>query len=33
MTLRQALHLLEARGLLVRKRGIGTFVAEPKIER
>lgn len=33
MTLRQALQLLEARGLLIRRRGDGTYVAEPKIER
>ncbi len=33
MTLRRALHLLETRGLLVRRRGDGTYVAEPKIER
>ncbi|NJN81009.1 MAG: GntR family transcriptional regulator [Caldilineaceae bacterium] len=33
MTLRQALHLLQGQGLLVRKHGVGTFVADPKIER
>ena len=33
MTLRQALHLLEAQGLLVRRQGDGTYVAEPVIER
>jgi GntR family transcriptional regulator len=33
MTLRRALRLLETRGLLVRRRGDGTYVAEPKIER
>jgi GntR family transcriptional regulator len=35
MTLRQALHALEARGLVARSRGRhgGTFVAGPKIER
>ncbi len=33
MTLRRALHLLETRGLLIRRRGNGTYVAEPKIER
>lgn len=33
MTLRQALHLLEAQGLLVRRQGDGTYVADPKIER
>jgi GntR family transcriptional regulator, N-acetylglucosamine utilization regulator len=33
MTLRQALHLLEAEGLLVRRQGDGTYVAEPVIER
>lgn len=32
MTLRQALHMLESRGLLVRRQGDGTYVAEPKIE-
>lgn len=33
MTLRQALHVLETQGLLVRRQGDGTYVAEPKIER
>lgn len=33
MTLRQALHLLESQGLLVRRQGDGTYVAEPVIER
>ena len=33
MTLRQALHLLETQGLLVRRQGAGTYVAEPVIER
>lgn len=33
MTLRQALTELEARGLIVRRQGDGTYVAEPKIER
>ncbi len=33
MTLRQALHTLEAQGLLVRRQGDGTYVAESKIER
>jgi GntR family transcriptional regulator len=33
MTLRQALGLLESQGLLVRRRGDGTYVAERKIER
>ncbi len=33
MTLRRALHVLELQGLLVRKHGIGTFIAEPKIDR
>jgi GntR family transcriptional regulator len=33
MTLRQALHLLETDGLLVRRQGAGTFVAEAVIER
>jgi GntR family transcriptional regulator len=30
MTLRQALARLEQRGLIVRRRGVGTFVAEPR---
>lgn len=33
MTLRQALHLLQTQGLLIRRQGNGTFVADPKIER
>jgi len=33
MTLRQALHNLQAQGLLVRRQGDGTYVAESKIER
>lgn len=33
MTLRQALHTLESKGLLARRRGSGTFVVEPIIER
>lgn len=33
MTLRQALGLLETQGLLIRRRGDGTYVARPKVER
>lgn len=33
MTLRQALRLLQTRGLLIRRQGDGTYVAPPKIER
>lgn len=33
VTLRQALQLLETQGLLMRRQGHGTFIAEPKIER
>jgi GntR family transcriptional regulator len=33
MTLRQALELLQKQGLLERKQGVGTFVADLKIER
>ncbi|MFQ5793861.1 MAG: GntR family transcriptional regulator [Candidatus Bipolaricaulia bacterium] len=33
MTLRRALGMLETQGLLVRRQGDGTYVAEPKIER
>jgi GntR family transcriptional regulator len=33
MTLRRALRLLETQGLLARRWGDGTYVAEPKIER
>jgi len=32
-TVRQALDVLEARGLIIRKRGSGTFVTKAKIER
>lgn len=33
MTLRRALRMLETQGLLIRRQGSGTYVAEPKIER
>ena len=33
VTLRQALQLLETQGLLIRRQGHGTYIAEPKIER
>jgi GntR family transcriptional regulator len=33
MTLRRALRVLESQGFILRKHGVGTFVAEPKIER
>lgn len=33
MTLRRALRLLESRGFIIRKHGVGNFVAEPKIVR
>jgi GntR family transcriptional regulator len=33
MTLRRSLQMLESQGLLVRRRGDGTYVAEPKVER
>lgn len=33
MTLRRALRVLEVQGLIIRKHGIGTFIAEPKIDR
>jgi GntR family transcriptional regulator len=33
MTLRRALQVLESQGLIVRKHGVGTFIAEPKIDR
>jgi GntR family transcriptional regulator len=33
MTLRRALRALEAQGLIVRRHGVGTFIAEPKIDR
>ncbi len=33
LTLRRALRVLEAQGLIIRKHGIGTYVAERKIER
>ena len=32
LTLRRALRVLEDQGLLIRRRGSGTYVAEPKIE-
>jgi GntR family transcriptional regulator len=32
LTLRRALNVLENQGLIVRRRGSGTYVAEPKIE-
>jgi GntR family transcriptional regulator len=33
MTLRRALRVLEAQGLVLRKHGVGTYIAEPKIDR
>jgi len=33
MTVRRALRMLEGQGLLVRRRGDGTYVSKPKIER
>lgn len=33
MTLRRALRALDEQGLIIRKHGIGTFIAEPKIDR
>ncbi len=33
LTLRRALRVLESQGLLVRRQGAGTYIAEPKIER
>jgi GntR family transcriptional regulator len=33
MTVRRALQVLESQGLLIRRRGDGTYIAEPKIER
>jgi len=33
MTLRQALRVIEMQGLIIRRQGNGTYVAEPKIER
>ena len=33
MTLRQALRVIEMQGLVIRRQGNGTYVAEPKIER
>ncbi len=33
MTLRNALRVLELRGLLIRRQGDGTYVAAPKVER
>ncbi len=33
MTLRRALEVLESQGLILRKHGVGTFLAEPKIDR
>jgi GntR family transcriptional regulator len=33
LTVRRALRMLEAQGLVVRRQGAGTYVAEPKIER
>lgn len=33
MTLRRALHVLGSQGMIIRKHGVGTFIAEPKIDR
>jgi len=33
LTLRRALQMLESQGLIIRRQGDGTYVAEPKIER
>ena len=33
MTLRRALRVLEAQGIVVRKHGVGTYISEPKIDR
>ncbi len=33
MTLRRALRVLEAQGLILRRQGVGTFIAEAKIDR
>ena len=33
LTLRRALRLLEGQGLLVRRQGAGTYIAQPKLER
>jgi GntR family transcriptional regulator len=33
MTLRRALRVLEAQGMVLRKHGVGTFIGEPKIDR
>lgn len=33
MTLRRALRVLEAQGFIVRRHGVGTYIATPKIER
>ena len=33
MTLRRALGVLESQGLVIRVHGVGTYIAEPKIER
>jgi GntR family transcriptional regulator len=33
MTLRRALRVLEAQGLVERKHGVGTYISEPKIDR
>jgi GntR family transcriptional regulator len=33
MTLRRSLNVLHSQGLIIRKHGVGTFIAEPKIDR